>query len=95
MKFPTFASYLAAREGVLAPDKPPVAGLPRFNATGLTNDQRQRLKVKPVPKPGPVVPPVVPPALIPRNLSPSDVAGSATRWVNRVGARELTKTGPA
>ncbi len=75
MKYPTFSSFVAAREGLLVPDKAPVAGLPKFNCTGRTNAERMKLKVNPVPvRPlGPVVHQVVPGHLIPKNLSPSDV----------------------
>lgn len=70
MKYTSFTSFLAIREGLLAPDQPPVPGLPRLNATGRTNAERQRLRVLPVRPPTSAVRPVVPPNLIPKNLRP-------------------------
>lgn len=70
MKYTSFSSFLALREGLLAPDQAPVPGLPRFNVTGQTNAERQRLRVLPVRPPTSAVRPVVPPKLIPRNLRP-------------------------
>lgn len=70
MNFTSFTSFLAAQEGLLAPDQAPVPGLPRLNFTGQTNAERQRLRVVPVRPPTSAVRPVVPPKLIPRNLRP-------------------------
>lgn len=72
MKYTSFSSFLALREGLLAPDQAPVPGLPRLNVTNQTNAERQRLRVLPVRPPTSAVRPVVPPELIPRNLRPSD-----------------------
>lgn len=83
MRYTSFSHYLALREGLLGLDRAPAAGLPRFNAWGMTNDQRKKLKVDRVPGGAgrPVVRPVVPPQLIPRNLSPSDVGtGGSRQW---------------
>ena len=68
MTYLSFSHFIAVCEGVLAPNKSPAAGLPRFNVTGRTNAERKRLKVDPVPvRPlGSVVHQVVPGHLIPR-----------------------------
>lgn len=62
----SFVEYVAIREGVLAPDRPPAAGLPRINVTGMTNDQRRRLRVTTVRPPTPVLrlPQVVPQEMV-------------------------------
>jgi hypothetical protein len=72
----SFSEFVAASEGLLAPDRPPAAGMSRINVTPLTNDQRRRLRATPV-RPGsairPVkvsVPQVVPPNLVGR-IKPS------------------------
>lgn len=57
-KFPNFHEWLAIREGLLLPDKPPAPGLSRLNVTPLTNDQRKRLVPKPVKAPNPFKPTV-------------------------------------
>jgi len=44
----TFKTWLAWREGLLAPDKAPAPGLPRFNATCRTNAERKKLVPKKV-----------------------------------------------
>ncbi len=68
----SFKEFLAVREGVFLPDRPPASGLSKINATGMTNDQRKKLVPKLVKAP-PLVPPfkstvpqVVPNSLIPK-----------------------------
>jgi hypothetical protein len=43
-----FKEFLAMREGLLAPDKPPMKGLSRINPFPTTNAHRRRLQPKPV-----------------------------------------------
>lgn len=38
----TFREYVALREGLLLPDRPPSPGLPRINTTPFTNRRRTR-----------------------------------------------------
>jgi hypothetical protein len=54
MSMPTFSEYVAMREGVLSPTRPPLAGMTRLNASPTTAAHWKRLRVpKPmeVPKP--------------------------------------------
>lgn len=48
MPIPTFAEYVAAREGVLLPNRQPLKGLSRINPLPVTHAQRKRLHAKPV-----------------------------------------------
>ncbi len=72
MKLPTFAEYVAAREGVLWASRPPLKGLPRINTTPFTNARRKRFAARaasPVNPFAPTIRPVaqvVPPRLIPK-----------------------------
>ena len=57
MMHTTFKEWLAQRdEGFLLPDRPPLKGLPRINATFGTDAQRKRFQPKPVKKPKPFAP---------------------------------------
>jgi hypothetical protein len=58
MSIPTFSEYVAVREGVLSPTRPPLKGMPRINALPATDAQRKRLHVKPVKTPMPFKPTV-------------------------------------
>jgi hypothetical protein len=72
----TFKEYVAMREGLLAPSRPPAKGLPRINPFPTTDGHRRRLHVKPPKKPKPFAPTVqavkeiVPNKLIPK-LNPT------------------------
>lgn len=50
MRFTSFIEYIQYREGLLAPDKPRWAGMPRMNTTPMTNQQRRKLLPKKPPK---------------------------------------------
>lgn len=75
MKLPTFAEYVAAREGVLSASRPPLKGLARINTTMFTNARRKRMRVRAMSAPdyfAPTIRPVaqvVPPHLIPKLTS--------------------------
>jgi hypothetical protein len=43
MKFPTFAEYVAAREGVLWASRPPLKGMSRINTSPFTTVRRKRM----------------------------------------------------
>jgi len=43
MSIPTFSEYVAMREGVLSPTRPPLAGMTRLNALPTTDAHRKRL----------------------------------------------------
>jgi hypothetical protein len=45
---PTFSEYVAMREGVLSPTRPPLKGMPRINTLPTTDAHRKRLHPKPV-----------------------------------------------
>ncbi|MBY0513310.1 MAG: hypothetical protein K2P78_05295 [Gemmataceae bacterium] len=62
MSYRTFSEYVALREGLMTPDRPPAKGMSRVNALPITNDQRRRLRVNPArpPAPGGYVHAVVP-----------------------------------
>ena len=62
----TFREFVAMKEGLLAPDRPPAKGLPKINAFPITNSHRRRLKPNSVPPTVRPVAEVVPPHLIPR-----------------------------
>jgi hypothetical protein len=62
----TFREFVAMREGLLAPDRPPAKGLPRINAFPATNAHRRRLKPNSLPPTVRPVAVVVPPHLIPK-----------------------------
>jgi hypothetical protein len=72
MKLPTFAEYVAAREGLLWASRPPRKGLSRINATPFTNSRRKRMAARAKPAPDPFAPTVrpvaqvVPPHIIPK-----------------------------
>lgn len=84
MKHTTFSEWLAQRdEGFLLPDRPPLKGMARINATPGTDAQRKRLhpkKVKPFKPFAPTVRAVkeiVPNRIIPK-LKPQ--VGILERW---------------
>jgi hypothetical protein len=57
MEDTTFAEYVARRdEGLLTPDRVPLKGLARLNATPFSNPRRKRLQAKPTKKPNPFAP---------------------------------------
>jgi hypothetical protein len=72
MSLPTFSEYIAMREGVLSPSRPPLKGMTRLNALRTTDAHRKRLHRKPVKLPNPFEPTVrqvtetLPQNLIPR-----------------------------
>ena len=72
MKFPTFAEYVAAQEGVFWASPAPRKGLSRINATPFTNAHRKSMVTKSKPAPNPFAPTVrpvaqvVPPHTIPK-----------------------------
>lgn len=55
MRITSFTEYVRWREGLLSPDKPRLAGMPRTNATSLTDQQRRKLHPKKPPKPKSVI----------------------------------------
>ena len=91
MKLLTFAEYVAAREGVSWPSRPPLKGLPRINTTPCSNDRRKRMAAKPKPAPdyfAPTVRAVV--QVVPRHLIPKFKGGEW--WVGwNPGERDLTR----
>jgi hypothetical protein len=57
MPIPTFPEYVAMREGVLSPTRPPLAGMTRLNALPTIDARRKRLHMpKPVKVPNPFKP---------------------------------------
>lgn len=64
--FITFTEFVALREGLLLPDRPPAKGLPRINTTPFTNAQRKRLVAKPVKPPKPAPPTIRPVGKVPQ-----------------------------
>jgi len=57
MSIPTFSEYVAMREGVLSPTRPPLAGMTRLNALPTIDARRKRLHMpKPVKVPNPFKP---------------------------------------
>ena len=73
MRYTTFSEWLARRdEGFFLPDRPPLKGMPRLNATPGTDTERKRLHPKKVKPPKPFTPTVravreiVPNKLIPK-----------------------------
>ena len=53
-----FSEYVAMREGVLSPTRPPLKRMPRINALPTTDAHRKRLHTKPPKKPNPFAPTV-------------------------------------
>ena len=51
MPIPTFSEYVAMREGVRSPNRPPFKGMSRINALSTTDAHRKRLHTKPPRKP--------------------------------------------
>lgn len=83
----SFTEYMLVREGLL-PARPPAKGLPRINATPLT--QAQRRKLAPAARPAgpassvaPSIPAVVPPGIIPQIKpgTPTGPAGIPGSWL--------------
>ncbi len=71
MKLPTFAEYVAAREGVLSASRPPLKGMAKINVTMFTNARRKRMRVRAKPAPDPFAPTIRPVAqVIPQHLIP-------------------------
>ena len=69
----SFAEYLAAKEGVLIPDRHPLKGMTRLNPFPTTNAHRSRIRVRAGKKINPfpaTIRAVVPPWLVPKDLSP-------------------------
>ena len=62
----TFREFVAMKEGLLAPDRPPAKGLPRINAFPTTNAHRHRIKTNSFPPTARSVAEVVPPNMIPK-----------------------------
>lgn len=58
MKLITFKEYVAMREGLLLPDRPPLKGMPRINTTPFTDAQRKRQRPKIIKPPKPAAPTV-------------------------------------
>jgi hypothetical protein len=58
MSIPTFSEYVAMREGVLSPTRPPLKGMPRINTLPGTDSQRKRLHANRVKPPTPFKPTV-------------------------------------
>jgi hypothetical protein len=57
MSIPTFSEYVAIREGLLSPTRPPLAGMTRLNVLPTTDAHRKRLHTpKPVKVPNPFKP---------------------------------------
>lgn len=56
MRFASFQEYVEWREGLLMPDRAPLKGMIRLNATPFTNAQRKRLQTKKPKKPTPFAP---------------------------------------
>jgi hypothetical protein len=57
MSIPTFSEYVAMREGVLSPTRPPLKGMTRLNALPTTEAHRKRLHTpKPLKVPHPIKP---------------------------------------
>jgi len=57
MSIPTFAEYIAMREGVLSPTRPPLKGMTRLNPLPTTDLHRKRLHTPlPVKVPNPFKP---------------------------------------
>lgn len=71
MKFPTFAEYVAAREGVLWASRPPLTGMSRINTIPFTNARRKRMWVRTKSAPNPFAPTIRPVAqVVPQHLIP-------------------------
>ena len=72
MTLPTFAEYIAVREGVLSASRPPLKGMAKINVTPFTNARRKRMQARAKAAPDPFAPTirpvaqVVPPHLIPK-----------------------------
>jgi hypothetical protein len=62
----TFRDFIAMREGLLAPDRPPAKGLSRINPFPTTNAHRRRIRLNSFPPTVRPVAEVVPPPLIPK-----------------------------
>jgi hypothetical protein len=62
----TFREFVAMKEGVLAPDRPPAMGLSRINPFPTTNAHRVRIKPNPFPATVRPVAEIVPQSLIPK-----------------------------
>jgi hypothetical protein len=57
MSLPTFSEYVAMREGLLSPTRPPLKGMPRLNPLPTTDAHRKRLHTpKPMKIPNPFKP---------------------------------------
>jgi len=56
MSLPTFIEYVAIREGLLSPTRPPRKGMLSINALPTTDANRKRLHPKPVKLPNPFKP---------------------------------------
>lgn len=91
----TFKNWLAQHdEGLFLPDRPPLKGLPRINATPFTDAERKRFQAKPVKKAKPFAPTIkkvkeiVPNKMIPRlkpipKLKPAVTANGQPGWAPR------------
>jgi hypothetical protein len=60
----TFREFVALREGLNLPDRPPAEGLPRINPSPATNAHRRRIKGDPSPPTARKVAEIVPQKLI-------------------------------
>jgi hypothetical protein len=62
----TFSEFIAIREGLNLPDRPPAKGLSRINPFPTTNAHRRRMNPKPLRPTVRGVAEIVPPSMIPK-----------------------------
>jgi hypothetical protein len=71
VSIPTFSEYVALREGLLSPTRPPLKGLARINTLFTTDAHRKRIHKKPKKRPNPFKPTVRHVTeIVPQNIVP-------------------------